>query len=173
MKGTIKLKRYVAILFMTIGLGAGIHTVNAQDYTNKSEQILDFVLDKCRLKGFMSKGSGTLTRKFKIKAGKIARDENGSPIIDTTDFINLVAEKTISDKSGITALLTVRIDGVRQEETKTFTGTSSLSVAITDGDKANVKSVKFMDQGRLLASLADGRQYLITCASIQKAVHTK
>jgi hypothetical protein len=139
-----------------------------EDLTNKPEQILDFVVDKCQLEGFVLKGPGTITRQLKIKAGKYVRDKKGNPIIDATGFHNLVAEKTISDKSEITALLTVRIDGTRQEETKTFTGTSSLSVSITDGDKADVKSLKFMDQGRLLASLADGRQYLITCTSIQK-----
>jgi hypothetical protein len=163
----------MAILFSTIALWAGNQIVNAQGLTNNSEQILSFVVDKCQFEGFKSIGSGTMRRNYKIKDGKIATDANGKYIIDNLSFINLAAEKSISDKSGITALITVHIDGVRQEENNKFKGTSSLSVEITDTDKAKVKSVEFTDENHLLMSLTDGRQYLITCESIQKAIHAK
>jgi hypothetical protein len=110
---------------------------------------------------------------FKITEGDIAKDEKGNPITDRIEFHKLVATKTISDKSSIKALITVRIDGVRQEQTKTFQGTSSLAVTITDGAKVDAKSVRFMREGRLLASLPDGRQYSITCSSVRKVVGAK
>jgi hypothetical protein len=121
-----------------------------------SEQILDFVIDQCELKGFVSNEAVTIDRMFRIENGVMARDENGNPIIDRTAFQKVVAEKTISDGSGIQATLTVRVDGIREEATKAFEGTSSLAVTFTGGAKA--KSIRFMCKGGLVAPLPDGRQ---------------
>ncbi len=168
-----QMKRYETILFMLAGLGASLHIVSAQQLTKRSEQILNFVIDQCRLDGFVTQEASAVTRMYKITEGAIARDEKGNPITERIEFRKMVAKKTISDKSGIKALITVRIDGVRQEETKKFQGTSSIVVTIADGAKVDAQSVRFMREGRLVASLPDGRQYSVTCSSVHKAAGAK